>query len=102
MEYNFLRNAEPLMLLADVLQNVLLSKGKLQNNKISHAGSINIDKRFDDAFNRLCQCVDFRAKKADKVLKYKIGSVIAPDGDKMVYINILPIHKKSKKRKIVE
>ena len=99
MKYNFLLKAEPLMLLADVLHNVLLSKGKLQNNKISHAGCTNINKRFDDAFNRLCRCVDFRAKKADKVLKCKIASIIAPDGDKVVYINILPMHKKSKKEK---
>ena len=99
MKYNFLWNAEPLMLLADVLHNVLLFQGKLHNNKKSHASSINIDKRLDDVFNRLCQCVDFRAKKADKVLKCKIASVIAPDGNNMVYVNVLPLHKKSKKQK---
>ena len=99
MKYKFLSNAEPLMLLADVLHNVLLSQGQLQNYKISHANCKNIDKRLDDVFNRLCQCVDFRAKKADKALKCKITGVVTPDRDKMVYINILPMHKKVKKQK---
>ena len=78
------------MLLADILHNVLLSHGKWQVRNISHVESRRIDKRFEDAFKRLCKSVDYCAKRADKVLRCRITSVGLPNGNDGVCINILP------------
>ena len=67
------------MLLADILHNVLLSRGKWQVRNISHVESRRIDKR-----------VDYCAERADKVLRCRITSVGLPNGNDGVCINILP------------
>ena len=89
------------MMLADILHNVLLSRGQWQVRNNSHIESKNTDKRLDDAFRRLCKSVDYCAERADKVLRCRITSVALPNGNDGVCISILPSHRsKNKSRKI--
>ncbi len=99
MKRKFLCNGEALMLLADILHNVLLSRGRCRKSEFSDEKCEKNDKRFESAFKRLCRGVDFRAKNADRVLRCKIATVALPDGSNRVWVNIVPpASKKSKKR----
>ena len=97
MKNNVQYNGEALMLLADFLHNILLSRERFQSMKNAHEKSKKIDKSFDDAFKRLCRSVDFGAKQADKLLKCRITRIATPYGSEKVFINIQP----SRRRKVI-
>lgn len=94
----YLSNAGTLMILANFLHNVLLSRGRWDRCNVSQKKKRNIDKKFEEAFKRLCQSVDFRAKTADKVLKCKIASGALINGGDGVCINILTSRRDKNKK----
>lgn len=87
------------MLLADILHQVLSSRGRWQPSETFREKNANIDKRFEEKLKRLCWGVDYRADKADKVLRCKITSMALPPGNDTVCINISPSRPKKTKNK---
>jgi hypothetical protein len=49
---------------------------------------------------RLRKSIDYRARSADRLLRYKITSMALPRASKAVCINISASPKKSKKKKV--
>ena len=97
MKNNVQYNGEALMLLADFLHNILLSRERLLSMRNAHKKSKKIDKSLDDAFKRLFRSVDFDARQADRLLKCRITRIATPDGNEKVFINIQP----SRRRKVI-
>lgn len=97
---NFLYNAEALMLLAEFLHNALLWRGHGPTIALAHEKPQNIDKHFEKAMERLRKSIDYRARSADRLLRYKITSMSLPRASKAVCINISASPKKSKKKKV--
>lgn len=89
----FLSDVEPLMLLADFLHSVLLSRGRWLPGRVADKMEKSVDKRFDDTFRRLWRSVDYSAKSADRLLRCKVARVALPNGDG-VCISIVPVHQR--------
>ncbi len=95
---DFFYNAEALILLAEILHKVLASRGRWRAIESCHKKNTNIDKRFEEIFKRLHKSIDYRADKADKMLKCKITSMALPEND-TTCINISNLQPKKLKTK---
>ncbi len=91
----FLYNAEALIHLADILHKVLSLRGRWQACGDENEKDRNIDKEFEKRLSRLHKSIDYRAKRAEKLLKCKITDT-QPNVNNTMYINICRPHKKSK------
>lgn len=93
----FSSNAQALMLLANFLHNVLSFKQCRNVFKPMSNEIVNTNKEFEKVMRRLQKTIDFRADKADKILRCSVTRISVPGKKDAVFVNILPSNKENNK-----
>lgn len=83
-----------LIMFANVLDSIILSKGQMFSNGIIEKKKIR-DTKMDDFFERIRDTIDYNAVKAESILRNCFSSAKS-NVDSHVYISILPSSKKKK------
>lgn len=88
-----------LMLMADVLHTIMTLRGQVHSGKEKDAEEEKCNESMDKALKRLCNAVDYRAEKAERLLKKSL-TASRPRVTASLCIGVSPRVKKVKNKKL--